>query len=48
MANIAVSDKTHDEISIFAHDQYATMKDIADRMWAFVCERKEEFIEEMF
>ena len=48
MANIAVSDETHDEISIKAHDAHMTAKEYAERMYSFVCKHEDGFKEEMF
>lgn len=48
MANVAVSDKTHDEIADKAHDAHMTMKTYAERMHAFICVHEDDFKEEMF
>lgn len=48
MANIAVSDNTHDEIEIRAYDAHMTMKAYAEKMYAFTCAHEDEFKKEMF
>ena len=48
MANVAVSDKTHDAIADKAHDAHMTMKTYAEKMHAFICAHEDDFKEEMF